>query len=244
MLMHVITSNGQTAILEEDFSGFTTGSHSSPSTNDVCLVLDSKTSVPGWTGLRIYSAGGEIKIGTSSLTGWIETPPIDLSDTSQRFSVCFDIARWTGDATTVQIYLDGIATGGLITPSDSYQKVQIPLTSGTSASKIKIQALTRRFFLDNFSITADNVPTITIKNAEGENEILVWPIPAGEILNIQNAARYKLFTIFDLSGRQIENIVSDHQEMISIDLSCISVGIYFLYCRSEAGIKVKKIIKY
>ncbi|HZL76063.1 MAG TPA: hypothetical protein VFB97_00025 [Bacteroidales bacterium] len=45
--------NGQTVIFYENFSGFTTGTHSSPATNDVSGVLDQRTQSPGWTGSRI-----------------------------------------------------------------------------------------------------------------------------------------------------------------------------------------------
>jgi len=77
LLSFTLNSSGQTVIFSEDFSGFTTGSHTSPSTSDISGSLDSRTHQPGWSGYKVYSAAGEIKTGTSTVPGWIETPSIE-----------------------------------------------------------------------------------------------------------------------------------------------------------------------
>jgi hypothetical protein len=243
LLISVITSNGQTILLAENFQGFSTGSHTTPSTSDASASLDSKTSVPGWTGALVYSAGGEIKIGTSTNNGWIETPPIDLSQGTGKFTIGFDIARWAGDATTVQVYINGTIIGGIITPGDNYQKVEIVGTGGISASKIRIAALTKRFFLDNFSVSSENVPTdVSSEGADAQN-VKFFPVPAINILTISNIQNVYLIEIHDITGKRVYELKSDGATELQLDISTYRKGVYFVTLRSADGIKLMKFMK-
>jgi hypothetical protein len=243
LLFHAVMSNGQIVILSENFSGFTTGTHSTPSTNDVSLSLDSRTSAPGWKGNLIYSAGGEIKIGTSSLTGWIETPPVDLSVNSGNCKVAFDIARWTGDAATVQVYLDGVATWDKITPTDNYERIEIPITTGTSSSRIKIQALTKRFYIDNLIVTTNDLPTSIGETPDNNDKIRIWPVPAADELNISGMEEVEEIDLHDFSGRMIRRIPVNYHDRIVISVSELDPGIYLLIFRSVKDTRLIKFIK-
>ena len=179
-IFFVLCSNaqGQTVLLSEDFANFTSGTHASPSGTDVSASLDTKTTTAGWTGSKIYEAGGEIKLGTSSIVGFIETPAIDLSANGGNYIVKFDIARWTGDANTVQVYVNGTtAIGDVITPTDAFQTIQISGSGGTSSSKIKIAALTKRFYLDNFYVMLDIMRGIHIHSANLTTDVAITVNP-------------------------------------------------------------------
>jgi hypothetical protein len=243
LLLSVLTSKGQTIVLAENFTGFTSGSHTTPSTSDASATLDLKTSVPGWTGNLIYSAGGEIKIGTSSTAGWIETPPIDISSENATFTVGFDIARWTGDATTVQVYLDGSPVGEIITPSDDFQKKEITLTQGTSASKIRIQGVTKRFFLDNFLIKSENVPTGIKGNVTDSREVKIFPVPASDKLTICNIQSVYNIELHDITGKLVKEIRNDGSNEVDIDLTDFNRGIYIVVLRTGAGRQILKFLK-
>ena len=243
LLFQAFTSNGQTTILAENFSGFATGTHSVPSTNDVSSALDSRTSVPGWKGNLVYSAGGEIKVGTSSLTGWIETPVIDLSLNDGKGTVAFDIARWTGDATTVQVYLDGMALGAIISPSDNFERTEIPVTSGTFSSRIRIQSLSKRFYIDNFSVTTESLPTAVDNLTENVDDIMLWPVPVAGVLNIANSAIYDQLIICDITGRILKRISINREERLKIDLTGFDPGVYLLTFISGKTRKLAKVIK-
>jgi hypothetical protein len=139
--------------LFEDFSGFTTGTHESPNSTDVSSSLDSYTLVSGWEGLKIFSANGEIKLGSSSTNGYIITPTIDLSAGG---TLEFDHAKWSSDDPTVQVYhaSDGInfvQVGSDISTTTDFQNHSIEITGGTASSKIKI-AGTERIYLDNIEL--------------------------------------------------------------------------------------------
>ena len=140
--------------LAEDFSGFTSGTHESPATTDISGSLDTYTQTSGWTGLKIYSAGGEIKLGTSSANGYIITPAIDLSEGA---SLNFDYAKWGTDASVVQVFhaADGVnfvQIGSDFTPTTDFQSTSIEITGGTASSKIKIGTNVKRAYLDNINI--------------------------------------------------------------------------------------------
>jgi hypothetical protein len=243
LLFSVLTSKGQTTLLAENFQGFTTGSHTTPSTSDASSSLDSKTTVQGWTGALVYSAGGEIKIGTGTTTGWIETPPIDLSQGTGKFTIVFDIARWTGDATTVQVYINGTAIGNVITPVDNFQKIEINGTGGLTASKIKIAALTKRFFLDNFSVTYENITTDVSSGGAIEQHVKIFPVPAVNKLTISNIQNIYLIEIHDITGKLIRELKTESSMELDLDISTYRKGVYFITLRSADGIKLLKFIK-
>ncbi len=149
-----VTDGSAYPCLEEDFSGFTTGTHEAPSTTDISETLDTYTMVTGWTGLKIYSAGGEIKLGTSSANGYIITPAIDLT---QGASLNFDYAKWGTDASVIQIFhaSDGVnfvQVGVDITPATEFQSYSLQINDGTELSKIKIATDVKRAFIDNISV--------------------------------------------------------------------------------------------
>lgn len=242
-MFSVLTSNGQTIVLAENFQGFTTGSHSTPSTSDASNSLDLKTSVPGWTGALTYPAGGEIKIGTGTISGWIETPPIDLSQGTGKYTISFDIARWTGDATTVQVYLNSTAIGGVITPGDNFQKIEISGTGGISPSRIRISSLTKRFYLDNFSVISENIVTDITSAGADEQHIKLFPVPAANTLTINNIQDVYLIDIHDITGKLIKELKPVGSDEMELDISTYRRGVYFLTLWSVNGIKQMKFIK-
>ncbi len=154
--LDVATGMGFGDFLNEDFSGFTAANGST----DLSGSLDSYMSVPGWTGARIYSWDGEIKVGSSGAQGWIVTPPMDLFGP---VTVSFR-ARWWSAADATILYVGHSTDGGA-----SYSEQTIPLTAdmtdyevyftgGSSGSKIRLQGTSnnKRFFLDDFAATSEN----------------------------------------------------------------------------------------
>lgn len=235
--------NGQTVLFSEDFSGFTAGTHVTPSTSDVSSSLDAKTSVPGWNGSMIYPAGGEIKVGTSVSAGWIETPLIDLSASQTNFIIRFDIARWPGDANTVQVYVNDIETGDVLTPTDNFQTIQLVCNEIISSGRIKIKGLTKRFYIDNFSILAGNVPVSASGIYIQKQDIKVYPVPASTEINISCIKNYDLVEIIDFSGRITRKIVPDEMKEIRVDIGGLEDGTYFLRFTSGKYFIIKRFLK-
>jgi hypothetical protein len=151
--------------LAENFSGFAAGSHASASPSDISASLDTYTATTGWIGYKVYQAGGEVKLGTGSLNGYMITPTVDLSAGG---SVSFDYSKYSTDASVVQVFhaSDGVTfvqIGTDITPTTDFQSFSIDITDGTALSKIKIGTNINRAFLDNIAVYCGGiVPTPTL----------------------------------------------------------------------------------
>lgn len=242
LLCYFINTYGQTVIFSEDFSGFTQGNHVNPYTIDVAPELDSRTQLPGWIGSKVYSAGGEIKLGTSDITGWIETPSIYFSGYEGILILKFDICRKAGDATSVQILLNGTQIGNTITPADEFQTIEIPVTPGTSSGKIKFEALSKRFYLDNVSIVLQSIPSADYLLKETE-DVVIFPNPAGDLVTIRNAGRYKILEVLDISGKIYATRIITGDEIIEICLSDFPAGLYFVRLSSGNKLFTGRLIK-
>jgi hypothetical protein len=234
---------GQSVVFTEDFSGFTTGTHSSPSTYDNSGTLDTKTSIPGWTGFKIYSAGGEIKLGTSDVPGWIETPSIDLSGYEGDVFVEFDISRWPDDAAIVQVSLNGSPLGNTIATTEEFRTVEIPLTEGVSPAKIKFESLAKRFFLDNIRIVVQNITSTGVHHPL-KSRVKVYPNPAGDIITIDNLNGISRLEIINLNGRVIEVIDLSDTEKVDLALNDFSPGIYLIRYFTGRSSFTTKFVKY
>ncbi len=233
--------NGQEAVFSEDFSGFTTGTHSTPATNDISGALDSKTHIPGWTGSKIYSAGGEIKLGTSEVPGWIETPLINMSGHEGGLYIRFDVCRWPGDAAKIQVYLNDLPLGNEITPTDEFQTVKIDVTSGTVSGKFKFASLAKRFFLDNITIVKGNATSVSLTD---QASVLpgIFPNPANDLINITNIKDYCRLEISDISGRVVRIIDPSGNEMIEVSLDGLSSGFYIIRFISVRGTFISRFL--
>jgi hypothetical protein len=243
LVLPAYTSKGQVQILAESFAGFTTGSHATPSTSDASSSLDSRTSVPGWTGSLIYPAGGEVKIGTGSNTGWIQTPSLDLSSSGGLFTIEFDISRWPGDATSIQLYIDENPIGDVIIPTDNFQRIHTSGSLGTSASKIKFVALTKRFYLDNVTITSGSVSTTIAMTENRATVVNLYPVPASNYLTISNLQLFQIIDIQDITGRHIEHLHNPGEDIKTIDISAYPPGIYLITLRSATISVCRKFVK-
>jgi hypothetical protein len=148
--------------LEEDFSGFTDGSHASPGSVDLSGSMDSYTLTSGWEGYKVFSAGGEVKLGSSSYQGYVITPTIDLSSGG---TLNFDYAKYGSDNVLVQVFhaSDGenfIQLGSDITPDVDFDTHSLEITDGTTDSKIKISTTNKRIYLDNIEVYCGaSIPT-------------------------------------------------------------------------------------
>ena len=159
------TSSGAT-LLSEPFTNFTSGSIGTPGTTDYSTTMDSYTVISGWTGSKIYSAGGAVKLGSSSAMGYIVTPSLDCSAGSG--SLKFNLQTYGTDSKTVIAYIstDGGTTytqlGSAITPTSSMVTQTLTFTGGTSTTKFKISgsaASSNRFYLDTVIVATTSSVT-------------------------------------------------------------------------------------
>jgi hypothetical protein len=243
LLVYENTLYGQNIVFSENFSGFTTGTHATPSTADVSGNLDSKTQVPGWTGFKVYSAGGEVKLGTSDIAGWLETPLISFSGYTGDLVLKFDICRWPGDATIVQILLNGALIVNSVTPTDEFQTIEVPIPQDILSGKVKFEALSKRFFIDNVAIIFQNV-TYSGEIMTEPGAIVIFPNPACDFVSISNTSLYEKMDIIDIYGRICFTRKISNAERIEVSMADLPAGIYFIRFSSGKYIEVRRIVKY
>lgn len=172
----IIPKVTQVTLLTEDFSKVATGSIGSPGSNDLAATLDTYTLSTGWTGVKVYAAGGALKIGSSSAMGYIVTPPLDLSGNGGTGTLKFDIQAYGSDTKVMQVLFstdNGITytqLGPDLTPTSSMATQSVEFSGGTSASKFKISAkvaASNRFYLDDVSVISSGITAI--RNSASEN---------------------------------------------------------------------------
>ena len=169
----IIGANAQSILFSEDFNNFTSGN-----STDISASLDDHTTMPGWTGVKVYSYSGKAKMGTSNSStgqGWLQTPAIDLSSNGGAFTLEFDATAWNNDSTYIRVYLDNTCytvTG--LDNTNNYDNLDhfiLPMTGGTSNSHIKFEGALNgkgRFFIDNMIVSVNGgsnyvtPPTITL----------------------------------------------------------------------------------
>ena len=191
------TGGGTVTKLTEDFDGFSAGSpNGSANGTDVSGSLDTYTETAGWSGSKVYQAGGTAKMGTGSAMGILTTPTLDLSADGGNFKIDFEAMAWSTDAPELKIYLDDVlvqtATGLNNSASYILSPFSFNLTGGTSTSIISIRGKNNsnsRFFLENLVVTQGGV---TLTNVTGSPFIISAPATTHTVtgLNPENTYYY------------------------------------------------------
>lgn len=129
---------GQEVVFSENFDKFSEGKANNTADGlDISLKLNEYTQVPGWTGDKVYQAGGAIKMGSSSALGWISTPPINLSANGGVFTLSFKAMAWSGDQSSIKVFVNEVENIIEGLPNDnnySFKEYNIVLSGGTNTT--------------------------------------------------------------------------------------------------------------
>ncbi|MDD2996058.1 MAG: chitobiase/beta-hexosaminidase C-terminal domain-containing protein [Paludibacter sp.] len=152
------TTGSAATILSENFDGFSAGTADGGANGtDVSASLNTYAQTNGWTGSKVYQAGGTAKMGGSSSLGYITTPAIDLSGAD--ITLSFKAMAWSGDATELKVFLDDnliYTATGLNNTDYTLSPYSTTINGGTANSKIRFEAKQTskaRFFIEDVVIT-------------------------------------------------------------------------------------------
>lgn len=176
MGMGVQSVSAQTEpIYSEDFSSVTTTGTQQCHANGTAFTATTLGDVlPGWSSEKAYAAGGKIKLGTSSVNGWIETPSIDLTNYGS-VRITFDAKAWNTsngtDGTTMTVYVNSNAytveglpnVGSTDTTTEGFCDMgsfEILAAAG-GPTTIRFEA-SPRAFIDNIAIYPATQPAISV----------------------------------------------------------------------------------
>ena len=162
------SSSDGSAVLEQDFAGFT-----STTTADVGENLDSYTGLSGWYGGKVYPNSGSAKLGSGSATGFITTRRI-AGGLANGGTVYFDLMDY-GDGTTVSVQIclddgdddaenDEWTELKSVEPGSSWQTFQASLPSGNTDFWICFETTKKRVYIDNIRV----VPTVPSGSGSGK----------------------------------------------------------------------------
>ncbi|GAB0157556.1 hypothetical protein CHRYSEOSP005_28340 [Chryseobacterium sp. Alg-005] len=94
---------------------------------------------------------------------------------------------------------------------------------------------------DDYTVTATNTLVLGTKEAAmEENSLSVYPNPATDFIKIQSKTLITKVELFDATGRKVNNIKIDNDQ---IDVSNLSPGIYIINIETKENKFSKKIIK-
>ena len=157
-------TKAQNYIMQEDFSSITAGDNTT-----------SGGSSAAWTGnsnfptiIKAYSAGGAVKMGSSSAAGSITSKTLDLSVNGGNFNISFDVKGWTTIESPVVVTVTGLTpqsvTYTAVMASTALENKVLTFTGGTANSTVTIATTSKRIFIDNVNVYYTAVITCTPSN--------------------------------------------------------------------------------
>ena len=151
-----------TQVFSEDFSSITTGDNTTTSGSNSAWTPNSNFTTVN----RTYRAGGAVKIGSGSATGFVTTKSLDLS--AGTYTVSFKVKGWT----TIEGNLTVTPSGGTAQTltysanmSAPFETKSLSFTGGTANTTLTIATTAQRAFLDDIVITTGGTaptPLLTV----------------------------------------------------------------------------------
>ena len=149
-------------LFRSSLTGGSDTSTSGPLTTEITTNLT--TNFPA--SAKAYSAGGAIKLGSSSGVGSITSVPLDLSGNGGVFSIKFDVKGWTTVEGQIKVTVGNLPAQTVsytATISGSYETKTLNFTGGQANSTVKIETTAKRAFIDNVQVlTTASVATPVI----------------------------------------------------------------------------------
>jgi hypothetical protein len=131
--------------------------------------------------MNAYPAGGMVKIGNASSSGFVESKLLDLSQNNGEFVLNFDVKGWSTIEGDIKITVTGIIP--IIIPyttilsSSLLETKTINFSGGIPNSTIKIETTSKRAFIDNVNVSTNNLLPVEIvfftANCENNNTVSV-----------------------------------------------------------------------
>jgi hypothetical protein len=126
------------------------------------------------------------------------------------------------------------------------KNVTIPSTYETDNVRFKFifksSAFSNNFYLDNINVNG----TVSVNEYAKQHAIVVYPNPAGEVLNVQlpsNGLVYNTAQVLDLSGRAVMTQSINGMKNLQLNTSTLPAGMYVIQVRGEGGVLNQEFLK-
>ncbi|MCX6231642.1 MAG: T9SS type A sorting domain-containing protein [Bacteroidetes bacterium] len=175
------------------------------------------------------------------------------------YTIHYTVTPGSSDATLSNLLVDGTQVPGFSAATLSYNVVLpfgttiIPTVTAVVNEVHAFAAITQAPALPGTAsvlVTAQDgttTKTYTIHftvglgiNEINDNGLVVYPVPAKDIVNIKLNASIQQIAIMNISGQKLSEIAVNAREAV-LDIAKLSNGIYFLQIKTSNGILMKKI---
>ena len=169
----------QSILFNEDFSSLNTGNSSGTNGPSSTQWNGDVLTFPNV--MNAYPAGGMVKIGNASSSGFIESKLLDLSQNNGEFVLNFDVKGWSTIEGDIKITVTGllpvIVSYTTVLSSSVMETKTINFSGGLTNSTIKIETTSNRAFIDNVNVSTINLLPVELvsfaANCENNNTVSV-----------------------------------------------------------------------
>jgi len=157
-------------IFREDFSSAATGDSSTSGGSST--VWGGNTNFASNNLVKIYQAGGAVKLGSSSAIGSMTSRAINLAGNGGAFTLSFKVKGWSTVEGSIKVTAgtQSQTVAYASTQSGEFETKSLNFTGGTSATTIKIETTAKRAYIDDVTVTAEapsSPPVITSPSTAG-----------------------------------------------------------------------------
>lgn len=145
-----------TVVLDQNFDAFTEGSEDNPATVDISSYSSNKlrNTLPGWTGSRVYEAGGCLKIGDG---GNLRTATTDMSSGGGNLRITFRV-KTLDDVGAVDVQLGYNTATTFYLYDNNWTTVEYITSGGRSTSYLT--------FKPNFVVNGILIDDLKVETSE------------------------------------------------------------------------------
>lgn len=154
-LLHYTLEAEAKLALEENFDKMTQGTYSSPDPIDVSAELNDYTHTPGWSGEQVYQADGCAKLGSVNVTGWLQTPPLNLSHFDGIYTVVLEVQANTGKTPVFTLMADGNTAKHRL--SDKPKQYLYVMQGGQPDTQLRFEVQRERAYINSITVLRGDV---------------------------------------------------------------------------------------
>lgn len=165
--LRVTPKPAATLLMTETFGNCTTAGG-----QDIGNSLNTYLDNPGWTGTKVYTAVGGVRLGTGSATGYITSPALDLSADS-KMSIKFKAQTLNNDTNCDLKISCGSASETVTLPNNEVADYVVVLDCSGTNQKVKFETLanSKRVIITNVEFYSGDVTKPASKDGLGETVI-------------------------------------------------------------------------
>lgn len=215
--MFSVAAISQTVIIAEDFASAANGNNTTTTGSNSPWA--GSPDFPDAGNVKVYQAGGAIKLGSGSSVGIITSKQVDLSVDGGNFTVTFDVKGWTTVEGGITVTATGLPPQTVTynqTSTGTFENITLSFGGGAANSTITFETTSKRAFLDNIAVTTLPIVLGVTDLSAIQNNFVKNTSVTNEI-NFGTRADVK---IFSMNGQVVKSAsVSENKNLEVADLA-------------------------